>query len=121
MWILCFITITLLLIPFLSRLKAKPVPVTCLSRIFLCLSVFILSGFLLAKAYPDKLDLKSFFAKRIGRIFPAYYLCILVYSLLFATGLPNLKLFLLSLVLILENIPAHLGTCGLLTAYWNVI
>ncbi|NOR79970.1 MAG: acyltransferase family protein, partial [Methyloprofundus sp.] len=42
---------------------------------------FILSGFLLAKSYTKQLDLKHFFAKRIGRIFPAYYLCIAIYCL----------------------------------------
>jgi len=55
---------------------------------------FVLSGFLLAKAYPDKLDLKAFFARRIGRIFPAYYLCIAVYCLLFTTSMPNPKLMI---------------------------
>ena len=70
---------------------------------------FILSGYLLAKAYPHKLDLKSFFTKRIGRIFPAYYLCIFVYSLLFATGMLELKLFLIIFSFDLGAYPRLLG------------
>lgn len=53
---------------------------------------FILSGFLLTRAYKDKLDIILFFTKRVGSIFPAYYLCILVYCFLFTNSLPDLKL-----------------------------
>lgn len=53
---------------------------------------FVLSGFLLSKAYQDKLVLKTFFIKRVGRIFPAYYLCILVYALLYAQGTREIDL-----------------------------
>ncbi|OQK16710.1 hypothetical protein AU255_02035 [Methyloprofundus sedimenti] len=55
---------------------------------------FVLSGFLLAKAYSDQLDLKTFFTRRIGRIFPAYYLCIAVYCLLFTTSMPDPEIML---------------------------
>ena len=52
---------------------------------------FILSGFLLAKTYTKQLNLKSFFSKRFIRIFPAYYLCLAVYYLVFSTGIPSSK------------------------------
>jgi len=70
---------------------------------------FVLSGFLLAKAYPDKLDLKAFFARRIGRIFPAYYLCILVYCLLFTTSTPDPDLMVAIFSYNLGVYPAALG------------
>lgn len=50
---------------------------------FCVYAFFVLSGFLLLRAYPVKLVLKHYAYKRIGRLFPAYYLCIFVYILLF--------------------------------------
>lgn len=47
---------------------------------------FILSGYLLSRAYTNSLDLKSYLTKRVGRIFPAFYLCIVVYILFFSGG-----------------------------------
>ncbi|WP_428355681.1 acyltransferase family protein [Methyloprofundus sp.] len=70
---------------------------------------FVLSGFLLAKAYPDKLDLKGFFARRIGRIIPAYYLCIAVYCLLFTTSLPSPNLMLAIFSYDLSTYPGAIG------------
>lgn len=70
---------------------------------------FVLSGFLLTKTYTEQLDLKSFFTKRIGRIFPAYYLCIVIYCLLFTTGMPPPKL----LIAIFSNdLGIYPGTIG---------
>ncbi len=70
---------------------------------------FLLSGFLLAKAYSEKLDLQSFLFKRIGRIFPAYYLCIAVYYLFFITGTPNSELLL---TVFSANLGAYPTTIG---------
>lgn len=70
---------------------------------------FILSGYLLAKAYSDKLDLKAFFLKRVARIFPAYYLCIVLYSLLFATSMPDLGLLLTIFSFDLGDYPGVIG------------
>ncbi len=70
---------------------------------------FLLSGFLLTKAYPEKLNLKTFIFARIGRIFPAYYLCIAVYCLVFTTGIPPLKLML---TVFNTDLGAYPGTLG---------
>lgn len=70
---------------------------------------FILSGFLLAKAYLNKLDLKSYLTKRLGRIFPAYYLCIAVYCLLFTTSMPDPNLLLAVFNFDLGVYPSKIG------------
>ena len=57
---------------------------------YFCVYVFfILSGFLLIKAYPQSLNLKSFLVKRVTKIFPAVYLCFAVYYLGFAEYYPS--------------------------------
>lgn len=44
---------------------------------------FVLSGYLFAQIYKDQFNIKTFFSKRIMRIFPAYYLCLLIHYVFF--------------------------------------
>lgn len=51
---------------------------------FIVYLFFALSGFLCAQHYQENLDIIAFFKKRIISIFPAYYLCVAVYFILFS-------------------------------------
>lgn len=61
------------------------------------------------RAYPKKFDFKHYFTRRVGRIFPAYYLCIVVYSLLFANSHWDYNLLFAVFSLDLQVYPNAIG------------
>jgi len=66
----------------------NPLPLLIYHGYFCVYVFFILSGFLLIRAYPQQLSLKSFIFKRLLKIFPALYLCFVVYYLGFTDSFP---------------------------------
>ncbi|NOQ63033.1 MAG: acyltransferase family protein [Methyloprofundus sp.] len=61
---------------------------------YFCVYIFfLLSGYLLSKSHAKTLNLKTFFSKRVGRILPPYYLCLVIYCLLFTHKLPDITLW----------------------------
>lgn len=58
---------------------------------------FILSGYLLAHRYKKIFSLKLFFTQRLIRIFPAYYLCLVVYVLLFDAEIETIPTLIITI------------------------
>jgi peptidoglycan/LPS O-acetylase OafA/YrhL len=78
---------------------------------------FLLSGFLIVKSWQNKPDIKSFFEKRIRRIYPGFAVALFISVFIFAPfGTPNAQQFLAGINIwqlfkdaVLLQMPAHIA------------
>lgn len=83
-------------------------------------SFFMLSGFLIVYTYNDKFNIISFLKKRFLRLYPMFWLCMLVttiyMALIFPERMPTIKQFLFNITMF----PTLFGTTPIDGAYWTM-
>lgn len=82
---------------------------------------FLMSGFLLAKNIDaDKYNVLSFLGKRLFRLYPTFWICLIITTLVLILLFPEINITLTEFIANITMLPSNIGYPDIDGAYWTL-